>query len=261
MRRLLLLMALLMLPALAFAEEAADAPITPLRAVTTIEEVEAFLLMPEGDSLAGVKRGYIRYIAQNQRRDDTFRTGYWLGGEEGSVLDLTLKERYGVSFDFHAGNMCSRAAYSMALSYLGVDMSPGAMSAMLRTRNLYEPYDIISWKVGVERVSANRNEFNRLMENYLTDESYSPVYVYIRRPNGTCHALLVVAAIPDKGRYLVVDANPPSSGGKLHRVYFISFNKARTQIYNSTFRESLAGSTILQLYQWQLLDRSTPTAP
>ncbi|MDD6050598.1 MAG: hypothetical protein PUC00_04930 [Clostridiales bacterium] len=261
MRRLPLLMALLMLPVLALGEGIPQAPSRPLRAVTTAGEVEAFLLMPEEDSLADVKRGYIRYISQNEWKDELFRAEYWLGGERGSVLDLTIRERYGVKFDFYAGNMCSRAAYAMAVSYLGVDVTPGGMSAMLQTRNLYEPYDNVSSLVGVERVDADRNAFNRLMENYLTDDSYSPVYVYFRRPNGTCHAVLVVAAMPDAGRYLVVDSNPPSLQGQLKRVYFISFNKARTRIINSTFRQSLAGSTVLQLCQWHLPEDSPENAP
>lgn len=255
MRRVLAcLMLLMLLPCAVFGEnEAADLPMS-IRDATSIEEVEEFLLMPGKYNLAGVKRGYVRYIGQNEERDEAFRAGYWLGGEKGSVLDLTLRERRGVKFPFHAGNMCSRAVYSMALSYLGVDMTPGDISRMMNSRNLDEPYDIISWKVGVERVSPSKDAFNTMMENYFTDESYSPVYLYFRRPNGSTHAVLVVAAIPDKGRFLVVDVNPPQSKGKLYRVYFISLNKKRDQIINSTFRDYLKGSKVLQLHQWQLLE-------
>ena len=113
MRRIWMLFAVMLLPLLALGEDAAP-PTLP--AATSAEEVQSFLLMPEGDALAGVKRGYIRYIGQNAERDDMYRDGYWLGGEKGSVLDLTLRERYGVKFAFYAGNMCSRAVYSMALS-------------------------------------------------------------------------------------------------------------------------------------------------
>ena len=187
-----------------------------------------------------------------------FRAGYWRGGEQGSVLDLTLKERYGIKFPFHAGVMCSRAVYSMALSYLGVDVTPGDMSRMMNSRNLDEPYDIISWKVGVERVEAKSNVFNTMFENYLSDESFSPVYLYFRRPNGTTHAVLVVARNPDTGRFMVVDSNPPQSGSKLYHVYFISLNKQRTEIINSTFKKELKGSKVLQLYQWQLLEEISP---
>lgn len=260
MRRMLILLTLLLLPILALGEDAPAGPAS-LREATSAEEVQEFLLMPTKFSLAGVERGYIRYIGQNEERDDMFRTGYWLGGEKGSVLDLTLKERYGVKFPYHAGVMCSRAVYSMALSYLGIDMTPGGMSALLDSRNLDEPYDIISWKVGVERVEAKAHVFNTMMENYLTDDSYSPVYLYFRRPDGTTHAVLVVARDPDTGRFMVVDCNPPQSGGKLYRVYFISLNKQRTEIINSTFKKELKGSKVLQLYQWQLLEDNPEHTP
>lgn len=255
MRKLaLLLMIIMLLPSLVLSEEAeTEAPLT-LPAAASAEEVKQFLLLPPKYSTNSVKRGYIRYISQNEERDDAFRKRYWLGGEEGSLLDLTLKERRGVKFAYHAGVMCSRAVYSMALSYLGVDVTPGDMSAMMNTRNLDEPYDIITWKLGLERVTAEEDAFNTLYENYVTDDSYSPVYLYFRRPNGTCHSVLVVAREPDTGRFLVVDSNAMRTGGKLYRVYFISLNKARTKIINSTFREMLVGSEVLQVHQWRLLE-------
>lgn len=259
MRRLTALLCLLMLlPALILAEDAApdaetETPLT-LRSAATADEVKEFLLLPPRYSTSGVQRGYIRFIAQNAERDETFRKSYWLGGEEGSVLDLTLTERYGVTFDFHAGVMCSRAAYSMAMSYLGLDVTPGDMSAMMNSRNLTEPYDMISWKIGVERVSADAHVFNTFVENYLTDPSYSPVYLYFRRPNGSCHSVLVVAKDPKTGRFWVVDSNPMQSGGELYRVYYISLNKNRTEIINSSFKKELIGSQILQVYQWRLIE-------
>lgn len=260
MHRLMILLALLLLlPSLIIAEEAqeAEAPLT-LRTATTEEEVKQFLLLPPRYSMSNVQRGYIRYIAQNQERDETFRKKYWLGGEEGSVLDLTLTERRGVKFDFHAGVMCSRAAYSMAMSYLGLDVTPGDMSAMMNSRNLTEPYDMISWSIGVERVTADAYVFNTMVENYLTDDSYSPVYLYFRRPNGTCHSVLVIAKNPETGRFWVVDSNPMQSRGELYRVYFISLNKNRTEIINSSFKKELIGSQILQIYQWRLIEDEMP---
>lgn len=249
MRRLILLLLLLtLLPTALLAEEA---PLT-LRSATTAAEVKQFLLLPKKFALVSAKRGYIRYISQNEERDDMFRVKYWLGGEMGSALDLTLKERHSVKYPYHAGMMCSRAVYSMALSYLGVDITPGEMSAMVNSRNLDEPYDIISWLSGVERVKPEANVFNTMMENYLSDDSYSPVYLYFRRPNGTSHAVLVVAANPQRTRFFVVDSNPPQSGGKLYRVYFIALNKQRTEIVNSTFKEQLKGSKVVQICQWRL---------
>ncbi len=253
MRRLTALMMIwLLMTSFAAAE---DAPLT-LRSATSVEEVEQFLLLPPEDGVCGVQIGYIRYIAQDQGKDPAFRKAYWLGGEEGSILDLTMKKRNGYDYGFHAGVMCTRAVYSMALSCLGIDMSPGEMSAVTGERNLDEPYDMISDIVNVERVSHKSKVFNTMMENYLTDERYSPVYLYIRKPGGSYHALLVVAYIPDKSRYIVVDSSPYYVEDAPCRVYFVSLNKNRTEIVNSTFRAELAGSKVLQLYQWRLAEEA-----
>ena len=258
MHRLIsLFAALLLLLSPALAE---DAPALTLRTASSVDEVKQFLILPPENGIAPVQAGYIRYISQSQKRDEAFRKEYWLGGEEGSVLDLTLKERYEHTFDFHVGVMCTRAAYSMALSVLGIDMSPGEMSAVTGRRNLYEPYDEISELVGVELIKLKGNQFNTLMNNYLTDESYSPVYLYFRKPNGTTHALLVVAYDPATSRYLVVDSSPYWANNQPYRVFFIALNKLRTQIINSTFFEELAGSTVLQAMQWRLIDPPTEEA-
>lgn len=252
MRRFFAFLMLLMLTA-SFA--AAEEPPLTLRTATSAEEVQQFLLMPSEEGTPGVEAGYIRYIAQSQHRDPSFRKEYWLGGEEGSVLDLTLKQRYGYEFPFHAGVMCTRAVYSMALSCLGIDMTPGDMSAITGERNLSEPYDMISEIIGVERIEHKTKVFNTMMENYLTDEHYSPVYLYIRKPSGNYHALLVVAVIPEKSRYLVVDPNPYELDKNPCPVYFVSLSPDRSKIVNSTFREQLAGSMVLQLHQWYLPDQ------
>lgn len=252
MRRLALLMLILLLPSLVLCDEIAAPARLPDAA--NAEEVEQFLLLPPKYATNSAEKGFIRYISQNSETDDAFRKRYWLGGEEGSVLDLTLTERQGVKYAFHTGNMCSRAVYSMALSYLGIDLTPGDMSAMMNSRNLDEPYDMISWSLGLERISSRELRFNDMFDNYVSDDSYSPVYLYFRRPNGSCHSVLVVARDPDTGRFLVVDANAQRTGGKLYRVYFISLDKSRTKIINSTFRKALVGSEVLQVYQWHLLE-------
>ena len=79
--------------------------------------------------------------------------------------------------------------------------------------------------------------------------------------HGTTQAVLVVARDPDTGRFMVIDSNPPSARGRLHRVYFISLNKQRTEIINSTFKEQLKGSKVLQLYQWYMLEELAEQTP
>ena len=108
-----LLMTLLLLASFANAEES---PLT-LRTATSVEEVLQFLTLPPEEGIADVQPGYIRYIAQHEDRDPAFRTAYWLGGEEGSMLDLTVKQRNGIDYGFHAGVMCTRAVYSRGAEF------------------------------------------------------------------------------------------------------------------------------------------------
>lgn len=255
---LLLLLAFLCRPA--HAEEAAAAP-DALRSAVTAEEAEAFLLYPPEDGLADVEAGYIRLVSQHRAGDPAFRDGYWLGGEAGGDLDLTLqKNRYGHVYTFHVGNMCTRAAYSMALSYLGADVTPGSMSAMTGRRNLDPPYSSVSAMVGVEMVQPRAHVFDTMVENYLTDPSYSPVYVYIRKPDGQDHALLIIGKLPETSQYLVLDPSGMWLRGEQHRIYMMAFNKTRAKVVNSTFRTDYAGSTVLQLYQWRLVPEEEAAA-
>lgn len=251
--RIAVLLMILMLPLWALAEpETKEAP-AQLRSVSSEAEAAAFILYPPEDGLAGVKQGFIRYITQAGPSDSAFREDYWLGGEPGSALDLTQKEgRFGRVYAFHAGNMCTRASYSMALSYLGIDVTPGAMSAMTGQRDLDPPYDEISEMVGVERVSYSSHVFNTMVENYLTDPSYSPVYVYLRKPTGQEHALLVIGALPETSRFIVLDPSPVWLHGEPYRIYMMAFNKTRYEVVNATFRKEFVGSTVLALYQWRL---------
>lgn len=257
MKQLLTLLLLMVLPLCALGEEAA--PIADVRQAATIEEALPFLIFPEGDELAAVQRGCFRYITQDAARDETFRKAYWLGGEEGTDLDLTLRRKAnGREYFFYSGNMCTRAAFSMALSYLGIDMSPGAMSALTGQRDLDPPYAEVAQAVGVEVTAPKSHVFNTMMERYLTDSSYSPVYLYIEKPDGQEHAMLVIAALPQTSRYLVVDSSAPWKDGEPYRIYMIALNKTRQKIVNSTFRYELAESKVLQLYQWRLLEETTP---
>ena len=256
-RRLTLILLLLLLCCPALAE---DAPAS-LRECDALEEAEAFLLYPPEDGISDVEAGYIRLVSQHSANDPMFRDEYWLGGEAGSVLDLTLEtNRYGHVYTFHAGNMCTRAVYSMALSYLGVDVTPGDMSAMTGSRDINPPYNTISEMVGVELVEPAAYVFDTMVENYLTDPTYSPVYVYIRKPDGKDHALLVIAKLPEQSRYLVLDPSGMWLNGQQHRIYMMSFNKTRQQVVNSTFRDEYAGSKVLQLYQWRLVPQDAEEA-
>ncbi|MBE5797025.1 MAG: hypothetical protein E7327_06560 [Clostridiales bacterium] len=243
-----LLMALL--PVTGMAETAPAS----LRRVQTVEEAEAFLLYPPEDGVTGVQAGYIRLVSQQSVNDPMFRAAYWQGSVDNDDFDLTRRaNRYGYPYPFHAGNMCTRAAYSMALSYLGVDAAPGEMSVLTGVRDMDQPYDEVSELVGVERVEAVSDVFDTLMDNYLYKKNYSPVYIYIRKPDGQLHALLVIAKLKEPSSYLVLDSSGMWLHGKQHRIYSVVFNRIRTEIINGEFRTDFAGSQVLRVYQWRLM--------
>ncbi len=251
LRYLMLLLALLLIVPAGTAE--ADAPAT-LRECDTLREAEAFIIYPPEDGLAGVTRGYIRLVSQHRAGDDTYRFGYWLGGEPGSELDLNLQEDpNGRAYNFFSGTMCTRTAYSMALSYLGVDVTPGDMSRMTGLRDLDPPYDEVSQMVGVELVQPKAYQFDTMVENYLTDPDYSPVYVYLRKPDGKLHTVLIIGRLPEKGQYIVLDPGGMWVDGEQSRIYMMAFNKNRTEVINSTFRYVYVGSRVMSVCQWRLV--------
>ena len=252
MHRLLCLLAVLcLLAAPAYAEEALTLP-----ECTTVEQVEALVLYPDEGQPVEVERGKIRYIAQNVGTDPDFCPEYWYGGPQGSELDLTLEKAPGnKNYAFYAGNMCTRAVYTMALSYLGVNITPGLMSAMAGRRVVYAPYDgTTNTLPQVERVSYNAFVFDNMFKAYMADSSYSPIYLYIKKPNGVTHALLVVAR-QENGRYIVIDPSyHTKEDGDALRVYTIVLNSTAQMITGSDLHNEHVISYVQGLCQWHLIE-------
>lgn len=251
-RRLLWLLAFCLLLALpAHAEESLSLP-----QCQTVEQVVALLRYPaDGAQPVDAERGFIRYISQDTTKEPDFCMAYWLGGEPGGDLDLTLEVgRFKKPYDYYARNMCTRAVYSMALSYLGIDMTPGGMSAMLEKRDISAPYDEVTDLLPeLEQVTFSTYVFQSMFEAYQSDAGYSPVYLYIRRPDNSTHALLVVAR-HENGRYIVIDPKYHEVKGEPVHVYTIALDKTCRKIVNSDFRAEQAGSKILQYHQWRLIE-------
>ena len=251
-----LLAALCLLVPLARAEEAPDLP-----HCQTVEQVEALLLYPgDGTEPVAAERGLIRYISQDTDKDPSFCPDYWMGGEPGGELDLTIEKSlkagsFNKPYTYYARNMCTRAVYSMALSYLGIDLTPGAMSAMLEKRDIDMHYEEVTDRLPeVEIVTFTHYVFFQMFEAYQSDSRYSPVYLYIRRPSGTTHCLLVVAR-QENGRYIVVDPRYHDIKDEPVHVYTISLNKVAQKIgFNSDFRSELNGSYVLRCCQWRLVE-------
>ncbi len=237
---------------------AEEAPPTMCTA-TTVEQALACLIISEGGEAQTVQRGLVRYVAQ-ARRDSTFCVDYWRSGEEKGLYDLTAEQnRYGVPYEFYVGTMCTRAVYSMALSYLGVDVTPVMMSEMVQSRNLNEPYDAVTEMLpGLSRIGLTDAPFDAMVANYLTDEAFSPLYVYVRRADGTGHALLLVGKNQETKRFLAVDPFPRGFQGEIVHIYEISFSWNRGEVMKCAYNVGLEGAKVLQVYQWHLESEETP---
>lgn len=242
----------------ALAESAASLP-----ECASPEEVMDWLLLPasEGEKYIprGVQGGSVRYLSQNQQKDPAFCPEYWIGDWPGGPLDLTLeKSADGKAYDDHCGVMCTRAVYSMALSYLGVDCSPGGMSRMMGQRSLDAPYDCVTAELsGLERVTFDTHVFDTMLEHYLADKTYSPIYVYLKRPNGGFHALLVVGR-NEAGQCLVVDPSIHWVKEKPVYAYYVRFSTSAHSIISATFNKEWAGSKVQGFCQWRLRGAEEP---
>jgi len=128
-----------------------------------------------GKEALSVEPGKIRYVAQNPK-DSLFVKEYWLSkGHD-------LREK--------ANQKCTRAAFSMALSWLGIDCTPVAMSDLLRSEELFYTYDQVCEALGnVTRVEGN---LETLWAAYQAGEG-SPVLLHFVYSGGGMHAVLLVA--------------------------------------------------------------------
>ena len=258
-RRLWTFLLLLALMGAAFAEEA---PPASLREAQSAEEVSALLLQSDSGERLPVESGKVRLIVQTPR-DEMFCADYWRVGEEKGEFDLTAKaNRYGAPYAYYIGTMCTRAVYSMALSYLGVDLAPADMSVLTQRRTLDEPYDDVTAMVeGLARSGLTDATFNEMMARYLSDERYSPLYVYMKRANGVGHALLIVGYNPETQRFLAIDPSPRGFQGSVVRTYELSFAQNRKTVKRCPYVKDLEGAQVLQVYQWYWAEEEATASP
>lgn len=231
---------------------------TSIREAQSAEEANALLIQSDTGERLDVVSGQVRLIVQT-RRDDMFCADYWRSGEEKGEFDLTAKEnRYGAPYAYYIGTMCTRAVYSMALSYLGVDMTPVDMSVLAQRRTLNEPYDEITALVdGLARRGLTEATFDEMMAQYLNDERYSPLYIYMKRTNGVGHALLIVGYNAERKRFVAVDPSPRGFQGDTVRTYELSFAQNRQRVMRCPYAKDLEGAKVLQVYQWYWIGEGT----
>jgi len=149
--------------------------------------------------------------------------------------------------------MCTRAVYSMCLSYLGIDMLPGEMSRLIGKRDLSVPYDSVTKRVKeMTRVgTASISSLDTKVDHFMNGTGYSPVMLTIVRKDGTPHALLVLARI-SRNRYLVVDPAEKSFEGETAFVQILRLSADHRSIADATIYWSYKGAKLNHCYQWQI---------
>ena len=235
----LLLVFCLLAPA-ALAEDALSLP-----ACSNVEETLQFIDLPGEHSLPSPAAGRIRIVSTNPNAP-CFRQDFWAN----ETYDLTVKGSYRAD----CRHMTDRAAYCMALSYLGVEMTPAMMSSIAGERDVSAPYDGITASLPqVERVEVAAHTFDTMVENFLTDSSYSPVFVKVRRPDGVLHTLLVVGYIPSTGGFIICDPATPVKEGQYWHTYKMAWHVVRETVLASDFWDLFYASKVQAVYQWRLI--------
>lgn len=241
MRRLISLMLILCLLA-----PAALADELSLLTADTVEEVEQFLILPNGREIPAAEAGKIRFVSLNSE-DGAFLTDFW----KSDRFDLTTKGYFKADYN----NMHNRAVYCMALSYLGVDVTPVMMSELAGSRDVTAPYDTVTAKLGnIQRVKPAAYVFDTMVENCLNDPTYSPMYVQIRKPNGALHTVLVVGYIPETGGFIICDPAAPVLDGKNLHAYKMAWHVMRQVVLSSAFYDAFYASEVVAMYQWRLVE-------
>ena len=143
-----------------------------------LAQVHAMIDGAESTDPQPVTAGRIRYVCQNPKAK-YFVSSYW----KNKAYDLTGK----------ADTMCTRAVFSMALSYLGIDSTPVWMSERTRSAEIPYTYDEVCEKL--KNVIRVEGDLDTLWESYQAGEG-SPIMLHFRHSEGM-HALLLVARDPD----------------------------------------------------------------
>ena len=220
-----------------------DAP-APLE-LGQLGEVHAILQGEDSDEPIPVQEGKIRFVAQNPK-DPTFVDSYWLSKK----YDLRST----------ANQKCSRAVFSMALSYLGIDATPVDMSDMLWGESIFYTFDPVCEKLGnVERVYGTLEE---LWADYENGDS-SPVLLHFRYDGGSgMHAVLLVSRDrlnPDL-YYCITSSTPVNTsdfpdGRKLEHVIPILIEDGRIgQRIQSPMLKLYNKGQIDEIWQWRRTD-------
>ena len=111
---------------------------------------------------ADVKTGTVRYVCQVPAYSDLFCSDYW------------------GSYGNYANHECFTACISMALSYLGLDATPGALGDYWRSRGHYgTPFATTPDDVAFSGATYSKASLAEAIARYVDGEgSYSPPVSY-----------------------------------------------------------------------------------
>ena len=206
---------------------------------------EAMQIVDVSREVTDAVAGRMRRVGQN-RSDPWFTRAYW----------ESKKYNFVYGGDQLSNSMCTRANYCMALSYLGIAVSPVEMSEISRSKQVDHdpraPYDELTAKlseqygVQIERVTG---ELDELFENYASDSSYSPVYLRLRRKDGRPHVFLVVGR--DDEYYYAVDS-VERDGVYVHAIRVNDEGNRILKDENTACWEKYFNAKIIFCHQWKL---------
>lgn len=206
---------------------------------------EAAAIVDSSRKASDPVQGRIRRVAQN-RNDSGFTRDYW----------ENKKYNFVYGGDQLSNSMCTRANYSMALSYLGISITPVEMSTISGSKqvdhNPAAPYDDLTRYLAEQNgvaITRVTGELDELFENYASDSSYSPIYVRMRKKDGNPHVFLVVGR--DDDYYYVVDSS--SRNGSF--VHAIRVNEEGDRILKdrgANCWEKYYNAKITYCHQWKL---------
>ena len=190
----------------------------------------------------GVTKGRIRYMTQLTGDKECYVKDYW---------EYTINGTTGI---LSSGNKCTRCALSMALSYLGLDYTPGYMSTLYGNTDIPSPLvDVPKLIPSITKVDGT---FDTLFNNYASDSGFSPVVVYFnyKHPDdGEIHQHAVLINGKNGDTYYAVD-----SAANVTKLVELTFNAERTAITSSSYARYADTSSIQGFSQWKLSGTPDP---
>lgn len=206
-----------------------------------LREIHEILTGAEGAEPLPAEKGRIRFVCQDPK-DSRFVKEYWFS----KAFDLLPG----------ANQKCTRAALSMALSWMGIDCTPVRMSELVRSEEIFYTYDPVCEKLGVTRTEG---DLETLWAEYEAGRG-SPVLLHFTYSGGGMHGVLLVARDPEDPElfYAVTsgtgaDTSAFPDGKRQDAVIPLLIEKGETgERIQSPLLKRYHKGKIDQIWQWRL---------